>query len=104
MEALVMNVETLPMPIREKIHAPKVAVQEREGGIFLLPVKEESGLRGIATNSNLSVEKFREYKNEDIEEVRQLLHKEIAEKGTSATIAVSNDGWEAYIEEHYAKS
>ena len=62
-----MNVETLPIPIREKFHSPKVSVQEREGGIFLFPVKEGSGLRGIAANSNLSVEKFREYKNEDKE-------------------------------------
>ena len=40
----------------------------------------------------------------DIEEVRQLLQKEILEKGTSAATAVSNDGWEAYIKERYAES
>ena len=40
----------------------------------------------------------------DIEEVRQLLQKEMANKGTSSIITASGDGWEAYVMEHHAKS
>jgi len=35
-----MNVETFALFIREKIHTPTISVQEREGGIFITPVKE----------------------------------------------------------------
>ena len=34
-----------------------------------------------------------------IEDIRQLLHKEMAEKGTSAIVAASGDGWEAHVRE-----
>ena len=40
MEALVLNVDTLPLIIREKLHSPKVSVQERDGGIMLIPIQE----------------------------------------------------------------
>ena len=40
----------------------------------------------------------------EIEDVRRLLHKEMAEKGTSAIITAAGDGWEAHVREHYAKS
>jgi len=46
MEARVMNIETLPIFISEKFNAPKVSVQEREGGIFLAPIKEGGDLQG----------------------------------------------------------
>jgi tRNA splicing ligase len=39
-----------------------------------------------------------------IDEVRQLLQKEMAQKGTTAVSAVSGDGWEAHILERYAES
>ncbi|MCL1929326.1 MAG: hypothetical protein FWG07_11125 [Treponema sp.] len=39
-----------------------------------------------------------------IEDVRQLLQKEMTEKGTSAVIAVAGDGWEAHVRERYAES
>ena len=39
----------------------------------------------------------------EIDEVRQLLRKEMAEKGTSQTIALSGDGWEAHARERYAE-
>ena len=39
-----------------------------------------------------------------LEEVRQLLQKEMTEKGTSAIITASSDGWEAHVMEHYAES
>ena len=40
----------------------------------------------------------------EIEHVRQLLRKEMSEKGTSAITTESGDGWEAYIRERYAES
>ena len=39
-----------------------------------------------------------------IDDVRQLLRKEMAEKGTSAIVAASGDGWEAHVRERYAES
>jgi len=38
-----------------------------------------------------------------IEDVRQLLRKEMMEKGTLAVTAVSGDGWTAHVMEHYAE-
>jgi hypothetical protein len=40
----------------------------------------------------------------EIEEVRQLLQKEMADNGTLAVIATSGDGWEAHVRERYAES
>jgi hypothetical protein len=65
MEAVILNTQTLPSPIRERIHTPKVSVTEQNGGLMLLPVSEGSGLRGIASKSKLSTEKMRSYKQED---------------------------------------
>ena len=39
-----------------------------------------------------------------IEDIRQLLQKEMIEKGTSAVFVATGDGWEAHIRERYAKS
>ena len=39
-----------------------------------------------------------------IDEIRQLLQKEMAEKGTTAIKAGSGDGWEAHVMEQYAQS
>jgi hypothetical protein len=38
-----------------------------------------------------------------IEDIRQLLQKEMVEKGTSGVIAATGDGWEAHVREHYAE-
>ena len=38
----------------------------------------------------------------NIEDVRQLLQKEMAEKGTSTVTVSAGDGWESHIREHYA--
>jgi len=40
----------------------------------------------------------------EIEDVRLLLQKEMAEKGTSTLIIETGDGWEAHIREHHAES
>ncbi|GHV43587.1 hypothetical protein FACS1894187_25860 [Synergistales bacterium] len=65
MESVVLYTETLPPPIREKIHTQKVFMHERNGGIILLPLNEGSGLRGVASESKLTTEKLRAYKDED---------------------------------------
>jgi len=64
MDAIVLDTDTLPHPIRERLHSSKASVQERDGGVILLPVREGSGLRGIAVQSNLTTEKLRAYKRE----------------------------------------
>jgi len=38
-----------------------------------------------------------------IEDIRQLLQKEMAEKGTLAVTAANGDGWESHVMEHYAE-
>ena len=40
----------------------------------------------------------------EIENVRLLLQKEMAEKGTSAVAVAAGDGWEAHVRERYAES
>jgi hypothetical protein len=65
MEAVILNTQSLPSPIRERIRAPKVSVTEQNGCVVLFPVSEGSGLRGIAAQSKLTSEKMREMKNED---------------------------------------
>ena len=39
----------------------------------------------------------------EIENVRQLLRKEMSEKGTLGICANAGDGWEAHVKEHYAQ-
>jgi len=41
--------------------------------------------------------------SDEIENVRLLLQKEMAEKGTSAIAVTVGDGWEAHIRERYAE-
>ena len=42
--------------------------------------------------------------SDKIDEIRQLLQKEMAQKGTSTVMAESGDGWEAHVKERYAES
>ena len=67
MESVILNIESLPQHIRKVLRTKNVAVQERDGGIFLQPVLESSGLFGIATNDKLTLEKFMSFKKEDKE-------------------------------------
>ena len=39
----------------------------------------------------------------EIDEVRKLLQKEMADKGTLAVKVASGDGWVAHVREHYAE-
>ena len=41
MEATILNTQSLPLPIREKIHTPRVSVYGHGDGIILLPVVEQ---------------------------------------------------------------
>ena len=52
---------------------------------------------------NIPVKIAKSQSASEIEHVRQLLHKEMLEKGTSAVTAEGGDGWEAHIRERYAK-
>ena len=53
---------------------------------------------------NIPVRINKKRANSEIEYVRQLLRKEMSEKGTSAVTVESGDGWKAYIRERYAES
>ena len=53
---------------------------------------------------NIPVDITKSQSNTKIEHVRQLLRKEMSEKGTSEVTAESGEGWEAYIRERYAES
>ena len=41
--------------------------------------------------------------SDGIDEVRQLLQKEMTEKGTISRLTKSGDGWEAHVRERYAE-
>jgi hypothetical protein len=41
---------------------------------------------------------------DEIKDVRLLLQKEMAEKGTLAVAVAAGDGWEAHVRERYAES
>jgi hypothetical protein len=57
----------------------------------------------ILTFTPASAVKERISEELEIEDVRRLLQKEMAEKGTSKVKAASGDGWEAHVMEHYAE-
>ncbi|MCL2147296.1 MAG: hypothetical protein FWH52_05770 [Synergistaceae bacterium] len=61
MTELVLNTNTLPEPLFRLIRSEKVKVNEANGIINLVPIleiKDDCPLRGIAADSNLTVEKF----------------------------------------------
>ena len=66
MNALILETNLLPSPIKEKFLTPKVFMQEREGGgVILTPLCDLSELKGIARGSAFTTEKVREYRNAD---------------------------------------
>lgn len=68
MTEMVLDARTLPEPLFRMIHTKKVKVSERDGVISLTPIPETSGgcpLRGIAADSDLSVDKFLALKQEE---------------------------------------
>ncbi|MDR2922737.1 MAG: hypothetical protein LBU85_05285 [Treponema sp.] len=66
---------------------------------------------GVKANVKISIPAAVEKRQSDsflapsaeIENIRQLLHKEMAENGTSNVTTASGDGWEAHVREHYAE-
>ena len=61
MAELVMNTSTLPEPLYRLIRTEKVKVNESNGVISLTPilqVKDGCPLRGLAADSNLTVDKL----------------------------------------------
>jgi hypothetical protein len=47
------------------IHTDRVRVSEADDSIILTPIRETSGLRGIACGSNFTSEKLLQYRRED---------------------------------------
>jgi len=61
MSEMVLNTSTLPEPLFRLIRTEKVTVNEANGVISLIPVKENKSncpLRGIAADSSLTVDSF----------------------------------------------
>ena len=66
MSAVILDTDTLPSPIKEKFHTPKVSIQDRDdGGVVLLPLREINEIRGIAKGSRFTTEKLLEYRREE---------------------------------------
>ena len=66
MNSIILDTDTLPSPIKEKFHTPRVSIQERDdGGVILLPLREINELRGIAKGSKFTTEKLFEYRREE---------------------------------------
>ena len=66
MNAVILETDMLPSPIKEKFHTPKVSIQERDdGGVILLPLRGINELRGIAKGSEFTTEKLLEYRREE---------------------------------------
>jgi len=61
MTELVLNTNTLPEPLFRLIRSEKVKVNEENGVVSLTPILEIEGdcpLRGLAAESNLTVDSF----------------------------------------------
>jgi hypothetical protein len=70
MNEMILRSDTLPEPLFKLIRADRVRVRETGGIINLIPIKREEldcPLRGIASDSNLTVEKFLTMKHADKE-------------------------------------
>ena len=77
--------------------------------IFLdLPRTVPSGAKAqvkinIPADSTKSIDDSTFYPSYGIDEIRQLLQKEMADNGTLTVATESGDGWEAYVRERYAE-
>ena len=61
MTEMVLNTNTLPEPLYRLIKTKKVKVNETNGVVNLIPITESNAdcpLRGLAADSNLTVESF----------------------------------------------
>ena len=74
MTEIVLNTSTLPEPLFRLIRTEKVKVNEADGIISLIPIMESKGdcpLRGLAADSNLTVDRFLAMTREDKEIERE---------------------------------
>ena len=68
MDALILNVETLPLSIRRKFSTQKVSVKEHSEGVLIMPLQEKrTELWGLLADGRLTSEKFLEQKRNDKE-------------------------------------
>ena len=70
MTEIVLNTDTLPEPLFRLIRTEKVKVNEVGGVISLIPIMESKNdcpLRGLAADSNLTVDKFLAMTHDDKE-------------------------------------
>ena len=70
MTEMVLNTKTLPEPLFRIISTEKVKVNETNGIIHLIPIiKKNNGcpLRGLAADSNITVDKFLAMTHDDKE-------------------------------------
>ena len=59
---------------------------------------------GVKARVEISIPDNYPVQFDEIEAVRKLLQKEMAEKGTLEIMATNGDGWKAHVTEHYAES
>jgi hypothetical protein len=67
---MVLNTNTLPEPLFLLIRTEKVKVNEANGIINLIPIvdrKNDCPLRGLASDSNLTVDKFLAMTHDEME-------------------------------------
>ena len=64
MESVILNTSSLPNEIRQFFRTRKVELQERDGGLFIAPVKPPS-LRGLAEHSPVCTELYLQHKREE---------------------------------------
>jgi len=77
--------QIVEVPIDRKITLPQEVPVGKASIIIQFPVKEEAA----KTSTN-------------IDEIRQLMQKEMAEQGTASIKVENGDGWEAHVKERYA--
>ena len=68
MNEMVLSTNTLPEPLYRLIRSEKVKVNENDGVVSLIPIldiKDDCPLRGLAADSNLTVDRFLAITRED---------------------------------------
>ena len=68
-----------------------------------LPRSVQIGAKARVDINILPARSVKNLPDSEIEHVRLLLQKEMAEKGTNTIAADNGDGWEAHVKEHYAE-
>ena len=61
----VLTKQSMVETLLNLVDTEKVIMQQIDGEFRITPIRKESGLLGIAKDSNLTTEKFLEYKREE---------------------------------------